>query len=456
MELWEDPLYLPEVGLPDEFLNYIDQRAGLLVGKGGGDDGGAGQIPERRPLSYHFPHRTFQEYLAGCYLVSLPDVAEEYWQHAELGDGWDIAAQLGGEELYYNSSSGANTLLPVLYHLCPSDMPQNKDDWRRLLWSAQLATLFNPVEIERHKRGAESGIAYRKRLTERLLLVCEEKCELSISDRAAAARALGRLGDPRPGVGVKNGLPDIAWCQIEAGPFVMGGDGVVAGQPQFTCTLIRQPYAISRYPITVAQYQCFVDAGGYEAEQYWTKTGWQWRQQKKITAPEAYSEVFGVANHPQVGVSWYEAVAYCRWLSAQMGKEIRLPSEAEWERAARHNDGRTYPWGNQEEYEQRCNMGESGIGSTSAVGIFPSGNATCGAADMGGNVWEWCSTAWQDDYESYEQNVTDDLTVDGFRVLRGGSFFDPRGGVRCASRDWSDPVIRDNGVGFRVVMSLGS
>ena len=75
---------------------------------------------------------------------------------------------------------------------------------------------------------------------------------------------------------------------------------------------------------------------------------------------------------------------------------------------------------------------------------------------MGGNVWEWCSTAWQDDYESYEQNVTDDLTVDGFRVLRGGSFFDPRGGVRCAYRDWSDPVIRDNGVGFRVVMSLGS
>ncbi|MFN8444380.1 MAG: hypothetical protein U0175_26590 [Caldilineaceae bacterium] len=140
LELLEDPLYLPEAGLQDEF--QLHRPAGRLVGgQRGGDDGTSTQASERRPLSYHFPHRTFQEYLAGCYLVSLPDVAEEYWQHAELGDGWDLAAQLGGEELYYNSSSGANTLLSVLYHLCPNALPQNKDDWRRLLWSAQLATL---------------------------------------------------------------------------------------------------------------------------------------------------------------------------------------------------------------------------------------------------------------------------------------------------------------------------
>ncbi len=227
------------------------------------------------------------------------------------------------------------------------------------------------------------------------------------------------------------------------------------GGTQFTCNLIRQPYAISRYPITVAQYQCFVDAGGYEAEQYWTKTGWQWRQEKKITAPEADSEVFGVANHPQVGVSWYEAVAYCRWLSAQMGKEIRLPSEAEWEGAARHSDGRVYPWGNQEEYEQRCNMAESGIGSTSAVGIFPvamrSVEQRIWQAMCGSGVVQPGRTIMR----SYEQDVSNDLMVDGRRVLRGGSFDDDRGGVRCAYRDWSDPVIRDNGVGFRVVMSPG-
>jgi len=167
----------------------------------------------------------------------------------------------------------------------------------------------------------------------------------------------------------------------------MGGDGQYDGKPQFICNLIQQPYRISRYPLTVAQYRCFVEAKGYEQRQWWTAAGWQWRTQNEIFGPREFGGVFETSNHPQVGVSRYEAVAFCRWLSGQINDIVRLPTEAEWERAARHTDGRIYPWVGGFE-TTRCNMGDTGVGATSAVGSFPTGDAICGAADMSGNVWE--------------------------------------------------------------------
>ncbi len=198
--------------------------------------------------------------------------------------------------------------------------------------------------------------------------------------------------------------------------------------------MIHEPYRISRYPITVAQYQAFVDAKGYEKQEYWTAAGWAWRSKNDIQRPETYGGVFQTPDHPQAGVSWYEAVAFCAWLAEQTGLAIGLPSEAQWERAARHTDGRIYPWGNKDEPSQYCNMDETGIGSTSAVGSFANGNAVCGAADLAGNVWEWCRTKWLNDYNDYASQVDDDLAGDATRVVRGGSFFDIRVGVRCAFR----------------------
>jgi formylglycine-generating enzyme required for sulfatase activity len=275
--------------------------------------------------------------------------------------------------------------------------------------------------------------------------------------RASAGRLFGRLGeDRRRGVGFKEGLPDIDWVPVKAGPFIMGSDkkkdpdAYESEMPQFECTLIQKSYRISRYPITVAQYQAFIDDRGYEKEQFWTRAGWRWRTEGNIRNPKSYDEVFQTPNHPRVGVSWYEAVAFCNWLSGKMGHPISLPSEAQWEKAARGGDGRIYPWGNKFD-SGKCNMWNTGINSTSAVGIFPTGNKKGGAADLAGNVWEWCRTKGLENYQDYENKVNDDIEGDEARVLRGGSFYHSPFWMRCDSRFGDVPLNRVSFIGFRVI-----
>jgi len=303
----------------------------------------------------------------------------------------------------------------------------------------------------------------RKDVIEALVRTMRDDGRVPPVTRAAAGRALAKLGDPRRGVGLnEESLPDILWSErIEPGPFVMGNtketDEMAYDDeaPQFTCHLITCPYRISRYPITVAQYRAFVEAGGYRERRYWTRAGWAWKEESGITGPEDYGEPFTLDNHPQVGVSWYEAVAFTRWLSEQTGLDIRLPTEAQWERAARHTDGRRYPWSSDPQARpdpNKMNYNETDIDSTSAVGCFPGGKAECGAEDMSGNIWEWCSTKWRDDYDEYEKKVDDGLEGDEGRVLRGGSFGSYHGGARCAVRVRYDPSGRDWGNGFRVVL----
>jgi formylglycine-generating enzyme required for sulfatase activity len=281
--------------------------------------------------------------------------------------------------------------------------------------------------------------------------------------RVQAGRSLALAGDPRSGVGLdEDGLPAIVWQAIPAGTFLMGSKNAEEGarsaeKPQHK-QLIPNAYQISRYPVTNAQYNAFIQAGSYDQERYWTKAGWNWRQGEDVSGPREFGHPFGLPNHPVVGVSWYEAVAFCHWLTEQLRERgeldhehvISLPTEPQWEKAARGTDGRIYPWGDNPDPD-RANYKDTGIGDTSAVGCFPKGESPYGALDLSGNVWEWCLTKWEDSYQDYKQD--DNPGGDAWRVLRGGSFYGTSRLARCAYRALINPYNRNDNYGFRVCVS---
>jgi formylglycine-generating enzyme required for sulfatase activity len=149
-----------------------------------------------------------------------------------------------------------------------------------------------------------------------------------------------------------------------------------------------------------------------------------------------------------VGINWYEAEAYARWLSAVSGQAFRLPSEQEWEKAARGSDGRKYPWGEQFD-SHLCNTQEGHLMTTSPVGLFPGGASPYNILDASGNVWEW-TASWYQAYPGGNPQASDQFG-ERFRVVRGGAWGDYRWGVRCASRFGFVPVYFVNDFGFRLV-----
>jgi formylglycine-generating enzyme required for sulfatase activity len=255
--------------------------------------------------------------------------------------------------------------------------------------------------------------------------------------RATIGRALGRLDlDDRQGVGLDaNGLPDIDWVTIPGGEFIYQD-----GERRWT-----EPFRIARYPVSNAQFRAFLEADdGYRDDRWW----------RDLTRPDrnAVRPRWDIPNHPRETVSWFEAMAFCAWLSHKSGLEVRLPTEWEWEweRAARGTHGRMYPWGS--EYEAgRANIAETMddagphyLARTSAVGIYPQGSSPEGLLDLSGNVWEWCLN---------EYDYPDRIQAGGSvpRVLRGGSWGDARGVAHADGRRGDHPDYRGGGGGCRLV-----
>jgi formylglycine-generating enzyme required for sulfatase activity len=214
-----------------------------------------------------------------------------------------------------------------------------------------------------------------------------------------------------------------------------------------TLTIPTETYWISKYPITNGQFAKFIEAGGYKNQQWWTPAGWAQREKDKWTEPRywTYSQ-WNRAEQPVVGVSWYESVAFCLWLSDVTGEKIMLPTEEQWQYAAQGTDGREYPWGKQWD-ASRCNnnVDSKGIGKTSPVRQYEGkGDSPFGVVDMAGNVWEWCLT----DYSNKTNNINNDATS---RVIRGGSwYFDDSDWFRCDYRlDWN-PLDGNLVSGFRL------
>ncbi len=249
-----------------------------------------------------------------------------------------------------------------------------------------------------------------------------------------------------------------ALVAVPAGPFLMGSSDAdqLANdneKPQHTLTL--PDYWIGQTEVSNAQFRPFVEGDGYTNRDYWTTDGWAWKEKLRRTQPYYWDDAqWNGDEQPVVGVSWYEAVAYVRWLSAQTVHPFRLPTEAEWEKAARGSDGRIWPWGNRWA-AGRANTAEAGLNQTTAVGQYPEGASPYGALDMAGNVYEWCATAWQKPYPYTveEEWTTAYLERDEFRVLRGGSWYNEQTYARGATRNlinFARFAIDDDDVGLRV------
>ena len=402
----------PEVR-PARLIEFLTRRAGLLLPRGVG--------------VYTFPHRTFQEYLAACHLTDhdYPDLVADLARQDP--DRWREVALLAGAKAARGTASAVWSLVDALCFQDPAPGTEQPDEdaWGALLSGQALVESGNLAQVsERNQKKVE-------RVQMHLVRVLEDG-KLPSVDRAAAGRALAKLGDPRPGVGLdpETGLPDIAWCGVPAGLSVMGSTDdslVFVGKetPQHEVSLPL--FRIGKVPVTNEQFAAFVGDGGYTERwrRCWTEAGWRWKEREQWLRPRDFGEPFGLPNHPAVGVSWYEVVAYCRWLTERLcqaslvpeGWLVRLPSEAEWEKAARGTDGQIYPWGDEFDAE-RCNVVDTGVGGTSAVGCFQGGASPYGVEDLSGNVWEWCGTKWR---ASYETPADESLAGDSPRVLRGGS-----------------------------------
>jgi formylglycine-generating enzyme required for sulfatase activity len=252
--------------------------------------------------------------------------------------------------------------------------------------------------------------------------------------RATIGDRLADIGDTRKGVGLnEDGLPDLIWYRVPEGSITLENqEGIFK----------VEAFEISKHPITLVQYRSFLEApDGYQNPLWWDglterqgQPGIQYRQKD---------------NHPAENVSWYDAMAFCRWLSHRLGDSktiIRFPTEWEWQQAATGGrENYAYPWG-QEWHPDYANTDESGLSRTTAVGMYPLGQSLIGIMDMAGNVWEWCLNA-------YENPSTTDPAGDKNRVLRGGSWNRNQYGAHALYRYNRHPNGRSYSLGFRVVRS---
>jgi formylglycine-generating enzyme required for sulfatase activity len=272
-----------------------------------------------------------------------------------------------------------------------------------------------------------------------LRLVEEEKVPLET--RLGAGTALAALGDPR----LDALRPTL--LRVPAGPFAMGmGEEEVPRvalefdiPPEWlrkACprhSVVLPAFEIGRFPVTNGEWALFAERSGH------------------AEPPASYrgqGSPAGRENHPVWGVSFEGALAYCDWLSRETGRRYRLPTEAEWEKAARGGDGRAYPWG--DVFDPRCaNTREAGIGDTTPVGVFPAGASPCGALDLAGNVEELTASL----YRLYPGSPATDADEGSYRVTRGGCFALDGDLARCDRRHgtpFAGPL------GFRLARSRAS
>ena len=232
------------------------------------------------------------------------------------------------------------------------------------------------------------------------------------------------------------------WIDISAGQVTLGGSQWANGGYIHGATGFDVPgFAIAKYPVTNSQYAKFIEADGYNQQKWWTKIGWKVREAEGWQEPRYWkNERLVHPDYPVITVSWHECNAFCRWLSASTGEDIKLPTEQQWQRAAQGDTQWVFPYGS-EFNASRCNFNAE---DTTAVTHYEGkGDSPFGVVDMSGNVWEWCST-------KYKANNNTPHGTD-LKVLRGGSRkYDIPEFLRVDCRNAGLPETFDFNVGFRI------
>ena len=436
-----------------ELIPYLSENAGVLVSPGQDDEKDV----------FHFAHRTFQEYLAGAHMVSLCVEADSFQlvrDHImEKPQVWRVPCTLAGDVLADTDRRG--DLWDFLDDLLDDDVESNipADDPR--WWTVWLASMVlqeqKLLDGEKLKR-RDQFVA--DQLRDWTLALIETPFALGDAERMVCGDALGLLNDPRPGVGVKPSplaplpegegkrgrglrgeglmaLPDMLWLRVK------GTDGkkveFIGDEGKFGEFEVPDFY-VSKYLVTYAQYQVFAESD-YDNPQWWDGFPEKYRPQKLSGARTK------IANAPRDTISWYQSVAFGRWLDAQLREadllpddnmQIRLPMEWEWQWLAQNGEENCdYPWGDwQEGY---ANTSEAGMNRTTAVGMYPHGKAECGALDMAGNLWGWGAN-------NYGSNTSS-------KVLRGGSFAINQDSARSSYRYDYFPFSDDDSYGCRLVVA---
>jgi len=396
----------------EELFNNIEPVCGLLNRLSGGE--------------IEFAHLSFQEFLAAKHMLDRDMDYKPY-----LENGWwkeTILLYLGLMNLELKKRSNDIVCEIVGKHPQP----------RIQLLGAKALRDFQASRREK----AAVDLAGKK-----LPAIIESDASASLEERFEAGEILGQLGDPR------FDMLNPAMVLVEAGEFTRGSEEDKDEKP------VRQIYLdefmMGKYPVTNQEFRAFMDDKGHETKEFWTPEGWQWRQENNISEPGSrHDRKWNGPNFPVVEVSWYEAAAYAAWLSEKTSHKYQLPTEAQWEKAARGSRGFQYPWGNKLD-KNKCNSYESELLRTSPVGIFPSGKSPYGCMDMAGNVLEWCSDWYDENYYKKSPKENPGGPADGsFRVLRGGGWLYVAPDCRAASRFHFLPAFRVVFVGFRLSRSL--
>ena len=387
----------------------------------------SGLLRSKSDDSAEFAHASFQEFLAAEALgqqAEGQEVLQLFLQHGQVSNWRNTLQFLFARRVAVHGREKAEELALQLVQSV---------DLAALGQRSELAVVACDVVSNLLDRGWQPQQQMRDSFTD--LFAAAVRLECSEPVRIRIALLEGRLGDRRPELRLENAA---AWCVVRAGRYFFGEDS----QP-WTLT---DPFEIGRFPVTNAQYRRFVEAGGYLQREYWSDAGWAWREEAQPEQDPAYlrNPHYGGATQPVASVSWWEAEAFCRWCSAMDTRyQYFLPTEEQWEAAARGGDDRRYPWGD-DWRPFSCNSEKRNEAMT-PVGLYPAGAAPCGAEELAGNVWEWTGSVY-DRSEIHDPNAG--------RVLRGGSWFNDWDGCSAWWSFYNAPVGWSIDVGFRLARTL--